>query len=101
MFAKIDGTEQTCSLKTFPTTKSAIDDLSIVICCWIVLSEVSAFVLRFPAGVLMPRHYNWLSLVNFVINVALTIILTPVLACLDFNEDSVNLYHPGSTFVLF
>lgn len=79
-----------CYLTTLVENSSAIDDIAMVVCYWIVMSEISCFIMGYPAGMMKPGHYIFLSILNFIMNISLTVVLTPALSCLELNKDSVN-----------
>jgi hypothetical protein len=56
-----------------------------------VLSEIASFIMGFPAGGLKPKHYVFVSLFNYLLNISLAGALIPKMACSKSIKDSVDL----------
>lgn len=81
--------EKICSQNYFLFTRSTADDFSIIVCYWIVICEVALFIMGFPAGSLKPRSFISVGLFNFIINIAMTVMLLPRISCEKFKDDGV------------
>jgi hypothetical protein len=85
-----DTGEEICSISSWVPDNGAVSDIGTVISFWIVISEISCFIMGYPAGAMKPWHFVSISSLNCIMNIALIVVMTPVLSCFDYKNDKVN-----------
>lgn len=76
-------------MELLDTHWSAVSGVAQLVCYWIVLNEVSAFVMGFKSSVLKIRNYVLIAALTAGVNLTLTVALLPVMACIEPESDKV------------